>query len=131
MKFYHPQVRNIILVAFFFTVFISTAQDSLKRKKGSYLSYGQPNIEDNSMFIEEAFNQETAIIQHISNFIVDGGNLAYSYTQEIPMPNDRNQFSFTFLYNVLNSKPLKEAPSNHGFGDLLLNFRPMLMDKND
>lgn len=85
------------------------------------------------MFIEEAFNQEKAIIQHISNFIFDDlggdGDFVYGYTQEIPMLGDKHQFSFTLNYSVLD-QPIPGFPS-YGFGDILLNYRPMIMDKND
>src|SRR6187549_1957396 len=70
-------------------------------KKGSYLSYGQPSIEDNSMLIEEAFNQEAGVIQHISNFIIDDGNFVYAYTQEIPIPNEKHQLSFGVSYAAM------------------------------
>lgn len=128
-------MKSLILTLFTLTICIagySQQQDSIVRKKGSYLYYGQPNIEDNSMFIEEAFNQEEGIIQHISNWIFsdfEGGDWTYAYTQEIPMIQDKFQFSFTMNYNVL-----QQAVPGHnrsGLGDLLLNFRPMLMDKSD
>ena len=107
------------------------SQDSVKTyKKGSYLFYGQPNIEDNSMFIEEAFNQERAVIQHISNLILIGGDLQYVFTQEIPLPNEKNQLSIGIVYNSLKTKP-SGAPSHGGFGDLYINYRPMLMSKTN
>lgn len=124
-----------ILILLFITSLGLTAysqQDSTLRKKGSYLYYGQPNIEDNSMFIEEAFNQEKAIIQHISNFIFDdlnGGDFVYGYTQEIPLAGDKHQLSFTLNYSVLD-QPIPGFPA-YGFGDILVNYRPMLFDKND
>lgn len=129
-------MRTLLLtlaLSSFISAGFSQDTDSVARKKGSYLYYGQPNIEDNSMFIEEAFNQEKAIIQHISNFIFDdlkgGGDFVYGYTQEIPMLGDKHQFSFTLNYSVLD-QPIPGFPS-YGFGDILLNYRPMLMDKND
>lgn len=108
---------------------LSFSQDSLNNyKKGSYLFYGQPNIEDNSMFIEEAFNQERAVIQHISNLIIVDKTMQYVYTQEIPLPTEKHQLSVGIVYNYN-----KENPSNEraGFGDLYINYRPMLMSKED
>lgn len=114
-------------------IYTTKAQDQkVQYKKGSYLYYGQPNIEDNSMFIEEAFNQEKSVIQHISNFIFDnlkGGDFTYAFTQEIPMIEDKFQFSYTLNYSVLQT-PNFGMPAE-GFADMLLNFRPMLMDKTD
>jgi len=105
-------------------------------KKGSYLYYGQPSIEDNSMFIEEAFNQEAGIIQHISNFIVTGGEFVYAYTQEIPLADVKHQFSFGLSYASFGkpSDPSLLGNSNYltrGLGDLFLNYRPLLAGKND
>ena len=102
-------------------------------KKGSYLYYGQPKIEDNSMFIEEAFNQEAGVIQHISNFIYNGGNFFYGYTQEIPLADVKQQFSFGFSYASFK-KPTDPTNSNvktNGIGDILLNYRPLVWGKND
>src|SRR6187455_218452 len=104
-------------------------------KKGSYLYYGQPSIEDNSMLIEEAFNQEAGIIQHISNFVFSGGNFGYNYTQEIPLADVKHQFSFGVSYASLK-KPenLSQFTKNYltnGLGDVFLNYRPMIWGKND
>jgi hypothetical protein len=101
-------------------------------KKGSYLFFGQPAIEDNSMLIEEAFNQESGVIQHISNLIVDQGNVLYAYTQEIPLANDRHQLSFTVAYNSFKKTTETESRfKRQGFGDILINYRPMIWGKND
>lgn len=119
------------------TLFYAQAQDTLP-KKGSYLYFGQPAIEDNSFLIEEAFNQETGIIQHISNFYfsnLSGGDFIYSYTQEIPLDDYRHQLSFTLNYPVIprpKDQPLIGSQINtSGFGDILLNYRPLLWGKND
>jgi hypothetical protein len=124
------------LLTFFCCCGFAFGQDttSVKPKKGSYLYYGQPSIEDNSMLIEEAFNQEAGVIQHISNLILDGGNVAYAYTQEIPIPNEKHQLSFGVSYSALK-KPegtfVNSLFLTNGLGDLVVNYRPMLMDKND
>jgi hypothetical protein len=112
------------------------AQDSIavKPRKGSYLYYGQPSIEDNSMLIEEAFNQESGVIQHISNFIIDDGNMTYAYTQEIPLADVKHQLSFGFSYSTLKKPESTFFNNNYltnGLGDILVNYRPMLMGKND
>ncbi|HTF21835.1 MAG TPA: transporter [Chryseolinea sp.] len=107
--------------------------DSIPRK-GSYLYYGQPAIEDNSMLIEEAFNQEAGIIQHISNFVFNDGNFAYNYTQEIPLADVKHQLSFGVSYASLK-KPSEIADLTHsyisnGLGDIFINYRPLLWGKN-
>lgn len=108
--------------------------DSIPRK-GSYLYYGQPVIEDNSMFVEEAFNQEAGIIQHISNFIFSDGNFTYNYTQEIPLADVKHQLSFGVSYSSLkkpsNLTDLTQAYITNGLGDVFINYRPLLWGKND
>lgn len=116
--------------------FSASAQeaDSIPRK-GSYLYYGQPAIEDNSMLIEEAFNQEAGIIQHISNFVFNDGNFAYNYTQEIPLADVKHQLSFGVSYASLkkptNITDLTHSYISNGLGDIFINYRPLLMGKND
>lgn len=114
----------------------SQATDSIAPKKGSYLYYGQPAIEDNSMFIEEAFNQETGVIQHISNLVFDDGNWIYAYTQEIPLDDYRHQLSFTLPYSWLDEPTEIQLIGNDqflnsGLNDILINYRPLLWGKND
>lgn len=55
-----------------------------------------PKIQDNSFFIEEAYNQERGVVQDISTFsrMWNGKDLSYSFTQEWPgARNWRHQFS--------------------------------------
>jgi len=122
---------SIVPALCFFTIgLFGQAADTLK--KGSYLFYGQPAIEDNSMLIEEAFNQEAGVIQHISNLILAQGNLMYAYTQEIPLANDKHQLSFTLAYNSFKRTSVEESRfKRQGFGDILINYRPLLMGKTD
>jgi hypothetical protein len=86
----------------------------------------KPAIEDNSMFIEEAYNQEIRVVQHISNFIFTPGlrdNFQYAFTQEWPAFGLNHQLSYTILYNSLNRGEYS------GFGDILLNYRYQLSYK--
>jgi hypothetical protein len=78
-------------------------------------------IADNSFLIEEAYNQEAGVVQHISTFTrPDGGGAwAYSFTQEWPFPGVKRQLSYTI--------PLAQADgSGTGLGDIALNFRYQL-----
>lgn len=84
-------------------------------------------IMDNSFLVEEAYNQEAGVVQHIFNvnYAVnrqrgpDDRILALSFTQEWPVPSQRHQFSYTVPYWLTDSEGQKES----GFGDLLLNYR--------
>ncbi len=76
-------------------------------------------IADNSFFVEEAFNQEPGVVQHISNFIYFRDEaFHYVFTQEWPVPNQRHQFSLTVPFSSLSA-----APRENGIGDILLNYR--------
>jgi hypothetical protein len=123
----------LILVAAFAVAATAQSLDSIPGMR-SYLYYGQPLIEDNSMLIEEAFNQEAGIIQHISNFVFSGGNLFYNYTQEIPLADVKHQFSFGVSYSSLQRPSIPLLNSSYitsGLGDISLNYRPLLWGKND
>jgi hypothetical protein len=75
-------------------------------------------IQDNSFLIEEAYNQEPGVIQHISSFTrARRGAWAYSFTEEWPVRGQTHQASVTFSYAGLRS------PSATGVGDVALNYR--------
>ena len=80
-------------------------------------------IADNSFLIEEAYNQEEGVVQHINTFMRGrGGNWLYTFTQEWPVTSMKHQFSYTL--SVLNfGGPFRER----GFGDLALNYRYQLV----
>lgn len=77
-------------------------------------------IKDNSFLIEEAYNQEAGVVQHISTFTrpSSGGGWAFSFTQEWPVKGMKHQFSYTV--------PIINA-ANTGVGDVALNYRYQLV----
>ncbi len=85
-------------------------------------------IQDNSFFIEEAYNQEVRVVQHISNgiyFAKPQKDFAYSFTQEWPLFSETHQISFTIPYLFLNSNTIS------GIADVLINYRYQLLTKDD
>lgn len=83
-------------------------------------------ISDNSFLIEEAYNQETGVVQHINTFMRSrGGDWQYTFTQEWPVRSMKHQFSYTLA--ALN---ITGPPSRRGFGDLLLNYRYQLVSNS-
>lgn len=79
-------------------------------------------IADNSFLIEEAFNQERGVVQHISTLArPDGGGAwAYSFTQEWPFRSMRHQLSYTI--------PVQhDEVAGTGLGDIGLNYRYQLV----
>jgi len=79
-------------------------------------------IADNSFLIEEAYNQESGVVQHISTFSrPDGGGAwAYTFTQEWPLRGMKRQLSYTVPV-------FQEDGSGTGLGDVALNFRYQLV----
>src|SRR5665647_1793367 len=72
-------------------------------------------IEDNSFLIEEAYNQDPGVIQHISAFqYMKDKTWLYTFTDEWPVPGRRHQLSTTIP--VFNNGAT-------GFGDIALNYR--------
>ena len=69
--------------------------------------------------IEEAYNQEDGVVQHIQTFLLtEGGSWAYSFTQEWPVPTQKHQFSYTIPYLRVD-----DAEDPTGFGSVLFNYR--------
>lgn len=80
-------------------------------------------IEDNSFFIEEAYNQEAGVVQHITNvehFSAPSRDVVFTFTQEWPVIIREHQLSFTLPFSSLNSGVVS------GIGDLMLNYRYQL-----
>ncbi len=83
----------------------------------------EPVIADNSFLVEEAYNQEAGVVQHIfgaqwSRFTE--GDLAATFTQEWPLGGIRHQLSASIPY----SAPESGAPN--GLGDIVVNYRYQL-----
>lgn len=78
-------------------------------------------IQDNSFLIEEAYNQERGVVQHISTFgLPSGGDAwAYAFTQEWPLGGIRHQLSYTL--------PVENNAEGTGLGDIALNYRYQLL----
>jgi hypothetical protein len=72
-------------------------------------------IEDNSFLIEEAYNQDPGVIQHISGFqYMKDHTWMYTFTDEWPVPGRTHQLSTTI--------PILKSGET-GLGDIALNYR--------
>lgn len=82
-------------------------------------------IQDNSFLVEEAYNQETGVVQHISTFTryQETKDWIYTFTQEWPVFSQKNQFSFTLPWQRLDASPDRKQ----AFGDVALNWRYQLV----
>lgn len=82
------------------------------------------HIEDNSFLIEEAYNQERGVVQHISSWQRSLGSASwlFTFTQEWPLGTQRHQLSYTIPFQRL------ESPSRRtGLGDAAVNYRYQLL----
>jgi hypothetical protein len=89
-------------------------------------SSSQPGIQDNSFLVEEAYNQNFGVVQHINSFtrLWDSKDWVYTFTQEWPVPGDaRHQLSYTLAFQHAEDF----AGSGAGVGDVLLNYRYQLV----
>ena len=88
-------------------------------------------IEDNSFLIEEAYNQEAGVVQHIFNTTYNNDSRrpgwTFSFTQEWPIFSQDHQFSYT-----IPSSHFKDGADRiYGIGDILLNYRYQALEEGD
>ena len=86
------------------------------------LSAAEPlakGIQDNSFFVEEAYNQEPGVVQHILNvpvfFAAGEREITPSFTQEWPVFSQTHQFSYTLPHTFAEEETSLE--------DIRLNYR--------
>jgi hypothetical protein len=84
-------------------------------------------IQDNSFLIEEAYNQEPGVVQHIFNVPISFTNgsreIAPSFIQEWPVFSQTHQFSYTIPYVF--------AEDDNGLADMRLNYRLQALTEDE
>jgi len=79
-------------------------------------------IQDNSFLVEEAYNQEPGVVQHIFNlpilFTGHEKDISPSFTQEWPIFTQTHQFSYTIPYTFA-----RNGGWENGLSDIRLNYR--------
>jgi hypothetical protein len=74
-------------------------------------------IQDNSFLLEEAYNQESGVVQHINTFAFSSGqDWGYSFTQEWPLGGIRHQLSYTIPIE-------RSGAAGTGVADVAVNYR--------
>jgi len=78
-------------------------------------------IQDNSFLVEEAYNQDAGVVQHINTwmYMYNSREWFYTFTQEWPVPDQLNQLS----YSIPVSRVHPDAQAKTGLGDIALNYR--------
>ena len=84
-----------------------------------------PIVQDNSFLMEEAYNQEKGIVQHINTFRTHRGSsdFDYSFTQEWPVGGLANQLSYDL--------PIVRTGRETGIGDVRINYRYQLIGSGE
>jgi hypothetical protein len=81
-------------------------------------------ISDNSFLIEEAYNQEAGVVQHIFNYRrARGGGWLATFTQEWPLGGQLDQLSYTL--------PLQSSALGAALGDAAINYRRQVVGRDD
>jgi DtxR family Mn-dependent transcriptional regulator len=76
-------------------------------------------ISDNSVLIEEAFNQDAGVVQNIFQVLrADDGEWATNFTQEWPLFGHRHQISYTLTYGSIT-----------GLADTQVHYRLQVRDE--
>jgi hypothetical protein len=84
-------------------------------------------IQDNSFLVEEAYNQEDGVIQHISFFqrLANSKDLVYTFTDEWPLRTQKHQFSTTTAATHAGQF------GGVGMGDTAINYRYQLIGSGE
>jgi hypothetical protein len=98
------------------------------------------HIRDNAFLVEESYNQEKGVVQHIFNWTnnwdrtpgVRNRNFLANYTMELPLGSQEHQFSFAIQYLTAFEQP-DFGPAQQGgdIGDTFLNYRYQLFANDD
>lgn len=104
---------RLLLVALLFCVGVAMPVNAEEAKK----------IQDNSFLLEEAYNQEDGVIQHIQSYLYNTKthDWLYTFTQEWPVPKQAHQLSYTIPVSHLHEI------DKTGVGDIAINYRYQLI----
>lgn len=84
-------------------------------------------IQDNLCLLEEAYNQEAGVVQHINCLERQDQDWFYNFTQEWPFHGQANQLSYTLPYSWVRSPD----PNAQGLGDIQLNYRRQVLYESE
>jgi hypothetical protein len=103
-----------------------------------------PQIQDNSFLLEESYNQEPGVVQHIFTYLRDGKSKQWvgTFTQEWPVGGIKHQFSYQLVANNGGGGNESSGPGGNtgggggkgrsgGIGDAKLNYRYQLLGSGE
>ena len=115
-----PQLVATLLGVFLFAGSIAAADPELEKRPAE-------EVQDNSFLVEEAYNQEAGVVQHILSLThsvnrrpgPDERAWSFNFTQEWPAFSQTHQLSYTVPYSFASDG----GKWNNGIEDVLLNYR--------
>lgn len=86
-------------------------------------------LEDNSFLIEEAYNQESRVVQHIGNWVrtEPADDYVFTFTQEWPLIGQRHQIAYSIPFESLDTGGQRGV----GFGDFEVQYRYQWLGMGD
>ena len=88
-------------------------------------------IEDNSFLVEEAYNQEPGVVQHVFTAAYNNDSRRrgweFSFTQEWPVFSQDHQLSYTIPWSHF----IDGADRIYGVGDTMLNYRYQALEEDE
>src|SRR5262245_55289672 len=110
-----------------FALALCLADTAIAQARPAGASQASKPIQDNSFLLEEAYNQEAGVIQHISSVIFDRSVRTWTYalTDEWPLNGQRHQLSLTI--------PLQNSVDGGGatLSDIALNYRLQMIGSGE
>lgn len=130
--------KSFLLVITLFATFVTSAlagdvpTETITQPKNSAQASAPADdapIQDNSFLVEEAYNQEDGIIQHINFFqrMANSKDWVYTMTDEWPVRSLKHQLSVTFAATHAGDF----VGSGGGFGDTAINYRYQLVGSGE
>ena len=97
------------------------------------------DIKDNSFLIEEAYNQEQGVVQHIFNWVpawkhgaMHARTFDFLFTQEWPVFSQQHQISYSIPFTRFDEEPAGGGGAEAGgFGDIFLNYRYQVLNDEE
>ena len=122
----HPGIVLIALIVALVLTAGIRAQTATAAGGRSLAELNASPIQDNSFLVEEAYNQEDGVIQHITFFqLLSTGDWAFTQTDEWPLRSIKHQLSVTLAATHA------DGYSGAGFGDTFINYRYQLLGSGD
>src|SRR5690349_11797737 len=110
---------SIAVIVSLLTTAVAVAQEAAPEKPESEASELLTGLQDNSFLLEEGYNQDPGMVQHINLLLYDhdADSWVYTFTQEWPVFSMKHQLSYTIPLTY-------DGESDDGvqLGDIALNY---------